>query len=104
MHGRAQRHGAVVCAQVRAVVRTDGLRRQVCVRFVDGLDPGLRDELERLREARGARGLRFAEALHPIDFELRSSSGEHRLTGCRLAPPIACFAPIEQVDFRVRST
>jgi hypothetical protein len=104
LDGQAHRHGTVICTRVRAMVRTDGLRRQVCVRFVDGLDPALRDELERLLDARGIRGHRVAERLQPIDLELQSPRGKERLPGCRLGPPVRRYAPLEQIDFRVHST
>lgn len=104
LDGRAKRHGAIVCARLRALVRSDGLHQQVSVRFLAGLEPALRDELEQLRNARGSSGARLVERLAPIDLELRSPRGDHQLTGCRLGPPIARFAPLEQIDFRLRST
>lgn len=91
-----------MCGLVRATIRTDGLRRQISVRLLRGISRGLRDELERLLCARGAHASRVVETLHPIDLELRSPRGDQRLTGCHLGPPIRRFAPLEEIDFRIR--
>jgi hypothetical protein len=102
LHGRAYRYGTLIASQVRAVIRQDGPRRQVSVRFLAGISGALRDELERLLDARGIRGPQVAEQVAPIDLELRSPRGDQRLTGCRLGPPVQRYAPLERIEFRVR--
>lgn len=85
LHGCACRHGMIVCGHVRAMIRAHGPHRHVTVRFLTGIDPALREDLQRLIDARGYRGPRVAETLAPIDLELRSRSGpQHRgMRPCR---------------------
>jgi hypothetical protein len=108
--GRAYLHGELACGRVELATGHDddarlGLapreRRYVAARFVGELAPGLRRDLEELADARGARGLRLAEQLPPLEFVVPETSGARRLTG-RLDPPTSRNRPLEEIDFRVR--
>lgn len=109
MEGSAYRHNRLVCERVGITILRDGriapdrpAARHVSVRFLQGLDVALRNELLRLVHARGARGIRFAETLAPIQVKLlEHHRGEHGVVG-RLEPPTARNGPLEEIAFRLR--
>lgn len=109
--GRAYRHGRPVCARVVVTIVTDvrlgrsvrQAHRRVEARFLEGLDPALRDELNRLVRCRGAAGERLAERLQPIELVVADRHrGEERVAGY-LTPPVRRVGPLEEIDFRLRS-
>jgi hypothetical protein len=72
------RGGKMVCGRAELLLRVDkrrvGLtrpeRRYLVVRFMDSLDPRLQRELQRLRDRRGERARRFADAVDPITIKV----------------------------------
>lgn len=108
--GRADRRGRPVCARVVVTIVADvrlgrsdrPAPRRVEARFLEGLDPALRDELDRRVRCRGASGQRLAERLQPIELVVADRHrGEQRVAGY-LEPPVRRSGPLEEIDFRLR--
>lgn len=106
--GRAFRDGELVCEQIVLAVVSDGRlglapweRHYTTVRFLRGIELGLRNELVGVLRSRGARSKRLAERVEPIDLVVEDRGEECELRG-RLEPPVVRSAWIEQVDFRLR--
>lgn len=86
----------------RLGLRASEARRHIAVRFVDGVEPGLRGQLAALLRTRGARCSRLAETIAPIELVVRDGHGTHRRVTCRLDPPTMRNGLLEEIDFRVR--
>ena len=105
LEGSAYRDGQLVCARAAVTVVADApSARRVRVRFVDGVDQRLRDELERLMARRGAFATRLADQLDPIEIVGRDAYGalEWRLVG-RLERPAAQYWPPTDTEFWLRA-
>jgi len=114
-HGRAFRRCELVCGRVIfTVVRNDdrlGLapreRSYVMARFVDELDPELRNELRTLARRRGAAAKRIAETLEPVELVFAGSDGaERRVT--RIEPAVQPLqlrgGGLHEIEFGLRET
>jgi len=104
LEGSAYRDGQLVCARAAVTVVADApSARRVRVRFVEGVDQRLRDELERLMARRGAFATRLADRLDPIEIVGRDAYGglEWRLVG-RLERPAAEYWPPTDTEFWLR--
>jgi hypothetical protein len=111
--GRAYRNGRLVCSRVGVTVVSDvriapspPVRRQVRVRFLEGVDKALRDELEQLVRTRGMHSRRLAEQSDLIEIVWDEPhgwrGGGRRSRVGRLEPPACRFAPLEEVGFSLR--
>jgi hypothetical protein len=104
LEGSAYRDGQLVCARAAVTIVADApSARRVRVRFVDGVDQRLRDELERLLARRGAFATRLAERLDPVEIVGHDAYGglEWRLVG-RLERPAAQYWPPTDTEFWLR--
>jgi hypothetical protein len=90
----ACRDSEVVCGRVELTVVTDtrlGLtgreRRSFTVRFLDGVEAGLRAELAQLVRRRGAVARRAAERMDPVEIVFDDPClGQQRIVGAIQAP------------------
>jgi len=101
LEGSAYRDGQLVCARAAVTVVADApAARRVRVRFVEGVDQRLRDELDRLMTRRGAFATRLAERLDPVEIVGRDAYGglQWRLVG-RLERPAAQYWPPTDTEF-----
>jgi hypothetical protein len=106
LEGSAYRDGRLVCARVAITVVADApSARHVLVRFVDGVDQQLRDELQRLMARRGAFAMRLAERLGPVEVVGRNADGgfQWRLVG-RLERPAEQHWPPTETEFWLRES
>ena len=104
LEGSAYRDGQLVCARAAVTVVADASSaRRVRVRFVEGVDDRLRDELERLMARRGAFATRCAERLDPLEIVGRDADDglQWRLVG-RLEQPAAHYWPRTDTEFWLR--
>lgn len=109
--GRAYRDGRLVCSRVRVTVISDVRIGQSAptpprlrVRFLEGLDRTLRDELERLVLCRGLRRRRLAERIAPVEIVWSEPSywlGHQSGVG-RLEPTSERCVPLEEIEFSLR--
>lgn len=105
----ACRDSAVVCGRVELIVRADlrlGLtpreRHVFAVRFLDGLEPGLRAELTELVRRRGAVARRAAERMEPIEIVFDDRlRGLQRIMGL-VQPPQQRNGDLQDVQFGLR--
>jgi hypothetical protein len=111
----ACRDTEVVCGRVELTVATDtrlGLtareRRSFTVRFLDGVEAGLRAELTQLVRRRGAVARRAAERMEPIELVFgdphlvaRSGPTLQRIIGC-VQPPQARNGDLHEIEFDLR--
>jgi len=113
--GRAYRNGRVVCAHVGVTIVSDvrlaptpKIPRQIRVRFLEGIDKALREELDELVRSRGMRCRRVAERLAPIEIVWDEPhgwrTGGRRSHVGRLEPPILRSAPLGEIEFRLRES
>jgi hypothetical protein len=107
---RAYRGGGLVCGRVEVTIEDDddrvGLarheRRYVEARFLERLDPELRDELAELVRRRGMAARRAAEHLEPIEIVVDDPRrGRQRLAG-RLEPPRLRVGELREIGFGLR--
>jgi hypothetical protein len=106
--GRAYRDREVVCARVHVtIVRDDRLgltprerRRYVGARFVEGLQPELRDELAMLARRRGAAARRAAERMDPI--EVVFDNKQQRLLASVRPPQLPRGSDLDSIEFGLR--
>jgi hypothetical protein len=107
--GWAYRNGRQVCGRVSLTILRDarlGLatghaRRHIAARFEEGIDPELRDELERLASANSADAKRIAERLRPLSFVVENHRGRLEIQGF-LQPPVSRGGPLSEIEYRVR--
>jgi hypothetical protein len=79
-------------------------RRRITVRFLEHIDPGLRDELVQLRARRGARAARLAEHVSPIEIQIQDPHiGTVKLVG-QIEPPLFRHGDLRDIEFGVRET
>ncbi len=105
----ACRDTEVVCGRVELTVATDtrlGLtareRRSFTVRFLDGVEAGLRAELTQLVRRRGAVARRAAERMDPIELVFGDPHlGLQRVVGC-VQPPQARNGDLHEIEFDLR--
>ncbi len=105
----ACRDTEVVCGRVELTVATDtrlGLtareRRCCTVRFLDGVEAGLRAELTQLVRRRGAVARRAAERMDPIELVFGDPDlGLQRIVGC-IQPPQARNGDLHEIEFDLR--
>ena len=104
---RAYRHGRLVAGRVEITVDPNddriGLspreRRRIVARFLERVDPALRDELAQLIRRRGAAGKRIAEGLAPVEVVAEDRGrGERRFVG-RLQPPQQRYGELREIEF-----
>ena len=107
---RAYRQGRLVAGRVEITVeRSDdrlGLsareRRRIVARFLEQVEPELRDELAQLVRRRGAASRRIADGLAPVEVVAdEGPSGERRLL-CRLQPPQQRYGELREIEFGLR--
>jgi hypothetical protein len=107
----AYRDGDLVCGRVKLTVRTDlrlGLtpreRRCLTVRFLDRLEPGLRTELAKLVDRRGAVARRAAERMQPVEIVVVDPSvGWQRIIGS-IQPPQRRHGGLHEIEFGLYET
>ncbi|MGH2942924.1 MAG: hypothetical protein ACRDLN_09175 [Solirubrobacteraceae bacterium] len=107
----ACRDAEVVCGRVELTVAIDarlGLtaheRRSFTVRFLDGVEAGLRAELTQLVRRRGAVARRAAERMEPIEVVFEDPrSGLQRLTAW-IQPPQRHHGELHDVQFGLRES
>jgi hypothetical protein len=107
---RAYRHGRLVAGRVEITLeRTDdrlGLspreRRRIVARFLDPVEPGLRDELAQLVRRRGAASRRIADGLAPVEVVADDGPGGERRLLCRLQPPQQRYGALRDIEFGLR--
>jgi IS4 transposase len=107
---RAYREGRLVAGRVELAVEADDLRiglslserRRIVARFVERLDPELRDELAQLVRRRGAAGKRIAERLAPVEVVAEDRDGSERRFLCRLQPPQQRYGDLWEIEFDLR--
>jgi hypothetical protein len=108
---RAYRNGQCVCRRADVVVGQDtrqvGLapheRRRVTVRFLEQLDPGLREELLRLQKRRGMDAKRLAADVPPIELVIHDPHvGSTKLIGRIQAPQMRHVGDLRDMEFTVR--
>jgi hypothetical protein len=101
---RAYRQGRLVAGRVELTIDSNGARvglspserRRIAARFLERVDPVLRDELVRRR---GAAGRRVAEALAPVEVVADDRQhGELRYL-CRLQPPQQRYGELRAIEF-----
>lgn len=105
----ACRDGEVVCGRVELTMRADtrlGLtareRRRFAARFVEHLQPALRDELSELVDRRGAAARRAAERIEPIELVFDDPRlGLQRITG-QIEPPQHRRNDLHEIEFGLR--
>ena len=105
------RDGAVVCGRVELTVAADsrlGLtpreRRSFTVRFLDGLEPGLRSELITLVRRRGAAARRAAERMQPIEIVFDDPlRGLQRIAGSVQPPQRRNGVDLRDIAFGLRA-
>ena len=107
---RAYRQGRLVAGRVEITVErhddrlglTPRERRRIVARFVEHVEPELRDELAQLVRRRGAASRRIADALAPVEVVADDGpSGERRLL-CRLQPPQQRYGELREIEFGLR--
>ena len=105
----ACRDSAVICGRVELTVAADarlGLtpreRRSFTLRFLDGLQPGLRAELTKLVSRRGAAARRAAERMQPIEIVFDDPlRGLQRIIGS-IQPPQRRNGDLRDIQFGLR--
>jgi hypothetical protein len=105
----ACRDAEVVCSRVELTVATDtrlGLtareRRSFTVRFLDGVEAGLRAELAQLVRRRGAVARRAAERMEPVEVVFDDPClGLQRIAGA-IQPPQRHHGELHDVRFGLR--
>jgi hypothetical protein len=108
LSGRAYRNGEVVCGRVQLTVGRDarlGLaqherRRYVVARFVERVDPHLRDELAAVARRRGAAARRAAERIAPV--EVVFDDKRQRIVVAVLPPQQRGGGPLPELEFHLR--
>jgi hypothetical protein len=104
---RAYRQGRLVPGRVELTVDSNndrmGLspseRRRIAARFLERVDPALRDELVQLVRRRGAAGRRVAEGLAAVEVVADDRQhGELRYL-CRLQPPQQRYGELRAIEF-----
>lgn len=106
--GRAYRDGEVVCGRVQLTVGREarlGLtqheqRRYVVARFVERVDPHLRDELAAVARRRGAAARRAAERMAPV--EVVFDNRRQRIVAAVLPPQRRAGGPLPELEFHLR--
>lgn len=109
VEAHACRDAAVVCGRVELTVATDmrlGLtpreRRSFTVRFLDGVEAGLRAELTRLVRRRGAVARRATERMEPVEVVFDDPClGLQRIAGA-IQPPQRHHGELHDVRFGLR--
>ncbi len=113
-HGRAFRRCELVCGRVIfTVVRNDDRlgfapreRSYVMARFVDELDPKLRNDLRTLARRRGAAAKRIAERLEPVELVFTGSDGAERRVSARIQPAVQPLqlrgGSLHEIEFGLR--
>jgi hypothetical protein len=107
----ACRDAEVVCGRVELTVATDtrlGLtaseHRSFTVRFLDGVEAGLRAELAQLVRRRGAVARRAAERMEPIEVVFDDPlRGLQRIVGA-IQPPQRHHGELHHVQFGLRES
>lgn len=108
---RAYRGEQMVCARVLVETGLDdrvGLtrreRHKVTARFVESLDPKLREELMALVLQRGARARRVAADLEPITLKVDSGGARMYVVGKLEPPQSRGRMALREIEFRVRES
>ena len=107
---RAYREGRLVAGRVEITVERDddrlGLspreRRRIAARFLERVEPELRDELAQLVRRRGAAGTRIADRLEPVEVVADDRDGGEQRFLCRLQPPQRRYGELWEIEFDLR--
>jgi hypothetical protein len=107
---RAYRQGRLVAGRVELTVeRSDdrlglspGERRRIVARFLEQVEPELRDELAQLVRRRGAASRRIADGLAPVEVVADEGPGGERRLLCRLQPPQQRYGELREIEFGLR--
>ena len=107
---RAYREGRLVAGRVEIIIERDddrlGLspreRRRIVARFLERVEPELRDELGQLVRRRGAAGMRIADRLAPVEVVAEDRGGGERRFLCRLQPPQRRYGELWEIEFDLR--
>jgi hypothetical protein len=100
-HGRAFRRCELVCGRVELTVVCDE-RSYVVARFIDELQPALRNELRTLVRRRGARAKRIANSLEPVEVVFAGSDGAECSISARIEPPQVRHGALREIEFTLR--